>query len=62
MMTETEEGLKILARIIARAYLADNQGSNATMAKTQKGVKKNESLPGAKRSNSHGKGSYQSKG
>jgi hypothetical protein len=62
MITEPEEGLRILARIIAKAYLVDNQGSNATMARNRKGVKKNESLPGAMRSNSHGKRSYQSKG
>jgi hypothetical protein len=61
-MTEPEEGLKILARIIAKAYLSDNQGNNEQMARTRKGVKKDESVPRRMRSDSHGKGSLQSKG
>jgi hypothetical protein len=62
MMTEPEEGLKILARIIAKVYIAHNQGSNTLMARTRKGDKKDESLPRTMRSNSHGKRSYESKG
>lgn len=61
-MTEPKEGLKILARIIARAYLADHQGSNTTRARTRKRSKKDESLLGTMRSNSDGKGSFQSEG
>jgi len=47
--------LVVLARIIARAYLADNQGNNA-MARTSKKVKKGESLRRTRRSNSDGEG------
>jgi hypothetical protein len=36
MMTEPEEALGILARIIARTYLNDNQGGNATVSRTRK--------------------------
>ena len=61
-MTESKEGLRILARIIARAYLADNQGNNTTMARTRKRVEKDENLPGTMRNNSDGKGSYQPQG
>ena len=60
-MTKSKEGLRILARIIARAYLADSPGNN-TMPRTRKKVKKDESLRRATRSNSDGKGSYQSEG
>jgi len=59
-VTEPKEGLRILARIIARAYLADNQGNHKMMARTRKRVKKDESLLGPVRSDSDGKGSYQS--
>lgn len=45
--------LAVLARIIARAYLADNRGNN-TMARTRKKVKKGESLRRTRRSNSDG--------
>ena len=46
-MTEPEEALGILARIMARAYLNDNQGINATVSRTRKRIKKDESLLGA---------------
>jgi hypothetical protein len=36
---DPNEGLKILARIIAKAYLADNQRNN-TMSRTRKRGKK----------------------
>lgn len=53
-MTESKEGLRILARIIARAYLAHNQGNN-TIGKTRKKVKKDESLRRTARDNFDGK-------
>ena len=61
-MTEPEEALGILARIIARAYLSDNQGGNATAGRTRKRVKKDESLRRATRSESDGKSNHQSQG
>ncbi len=61
-MTEPAEALRILARIIARAYLNDNQGGNATVGRTRKRVKKDESLRRATRSESDGKTSHQSQG
>jgi hypothetical protein len=60
-VTESKEGLKILARIIARAYLADNQ-SNNSIGKTRKKGRKDESLRRAIGNKSHGKGSQQSQG
>ena len=60
-MSESKEALRILARIIARAYLADNEGNN-TMTRTRKKVKKDESLRRATQSNSDGEGSHQSEG
>ena len=58
-MTESKEGLRILARIIARAYLADDQGNN-TIGKTRKKGRKDESLRRTIGSKSDGKGSHQS--
>ena len=57
-MTEPKEGLRILARIIARAYLVDSQGTNATIARTQRRIKKDESVPRTMRSDSDGEGSH----
>lgn len=42
-MTEPEEALRVLARIIARTYVNDNQGGNVTVGRTRKRVKKDES-------------------
>jgi hypothetical protein len=61
-MTESAEALGILARIMARAYLNDNQGANATVSRTRKRVKKDESLRRPTRSKSDGKSSHQSQG
>jgi len=60
-MTESKEGLRILARIIARAYLADSQGNN-TIGKTRKKGSKDESLRRTIGSKCDGKGSHQSQG
>ena len=54
-MTGPEEELRILARIMARAYLNDNQGGNATVGRTRKRAKKDESLRRATRSEFDGK-------
>ena len=43
-MTEPEEAPWVLARIIARACLNENQGGHATVGRTRKRVKKDESL------------------
>ena len=61
-MTEPEEALRILARIMARAYLNDNQGGNATVGRTRRRVKKDESSRRATRSESDGRTSHQSQG
>ena len=51
---ERNEGLRVLARIIANAHLAACQ-RNATTAKTQGRNKKDESIPRIKRNRPHGK-------
>lgn len=50
----TNEGLRILARIIARAYLADTQGDEP-VENSQKKVKKGESISGTSRNSFDGK-------
>lgn len=60
-MSEPEEGLRILARIIARAYLADDQDDN-TMRRTRKRVKKNENLRRTRRGNFDEESSHQPQG
>ena len=60
-MNESEEGLKILARIIARAYLADKQGNNTT-PRIRRIVKKHESLRRTIRGEFNRKGRDESKG
>lgn len=56
-----EQAIKLLARIIARAYLADTQAKDTAVAKPLRKVKKDENVYRAKRSNADGKGSHQSK-
>ncbi len=53
-----QEGLRILARIIARAYLADTQAEDTAVAKPRRKVKKDENIRGARRNSTNGKGSY----
>jgi hypothetical protein len=45
-MTESAEASGILARIMAIAHLNDNQGGNATVSRTRKRVRKDESSRG----------------
>ena len=59
-MTQPKEGLRILARIIARAYLADELGNNTASAATRRKDKNDESIRGTVRSSSDGEGSQQS--
>jgi hypothetical protein len=47
--SESDKGLRILARIIARVRLAENPTS-AAMRKIQKRLKQNEDLPRTRRS------------
>jgi len=60
LMTEPNEALRILARIIAKAYLADCQGDGARTANARERSKKGENLPGATRDSSDGEGSHKS--
>ena len=53
-----EQGLRILARIIARAYLADTQAEDTGVAKPRRKVKKDENIHRARRNSPDGKGSH----
>jgi hypothetical protein len=55
---EQNEGLKILARIIAKAYLIEMQGDKE-VRKTQKRAIENENISRTSRDSFDGKGNYQ---
>ena len=58
-MTESSDGLRILARMIARAYLADERAKDAGVPGPRRKAKKDENIPRAKRDRPDGKSSHQ---
>jgi len=55
---ERNEGLKVLARIIAKAYLAETQ-DDKEVPKIQERVKRDEDISRTSRDSFDGKGNYQ---
>jgi len=60
--TVPKEGLRILARMIARAYLADCQSDDEAKNTPGKKVSKAEGKLQARRNKTHGKANHRSQG